>query len=173
MIDESFEEQTCDAIWIPKTEILDKRLVTTMGSFLASCSEDQIHAGYEELFAPLRGINGKQSIIEDIKEKTGIMCDRFICEAVNCLYHCMIRGIVATEIPRLVLSPISGLDLSSEESDESYSCAKIVRGCLWEVFASLVVLILSEGESDAPASTFDAIRRTRYIESKLYATNYN
>lgn len=167
-----YGESSDDGIWSPKTEDLDKRLVLAMGSFLASCSEDQVHFAYEELFSPTRGINGNRSLIDDVMRKSGLMATSYIREATNCLYQCIIRGIVATEVPRLLLSPLAQPD-DDEVDEESYYHAQWIRGFLWESFASVVVLILSNGAPDAPVSSLDAMRRTRYLEETLYERNEN
>ncbi len=156
----------CDHVWVPKCPSHDLSLIESMSRFVRNFSETEIEAAFEHLVSAESGLNQSQSLVDDLLEKSGQVSHQYIREALMSLQNFVVRGSAASEIPRVLLC-----DIRDNSDDQVW--IDLYRGCLWDLFASLVVLLLAEGDKEAPASCFDAIARTRYLETKLYSIEEN
>lgn len=157
---------SCDHVWVPKCPSNDLRLIKTMSRFVSNVSETEIETAFEHLVSAESGLNQSQSLVDDLLEKSGEISHQYIREALMSLQNYVVRGSAASEIRRVLLC-----DIRYDSDDLVW--IDLYRGCIWDLFASLVVLLLAEGDKDAPASCFDAIARTRYLETKLYSIEKN
>ena len=156
-----------DHLWVPRYVRCDSRLITSMCSACEKFSHDEISIAFEYLCSKESGLNKSQSLVDDLIEKSGPFAKPYIDRALQTLQTWVFRETLSTEIARVLLSELALFD------DEFVIETQVYRGCLWELFSSFVVVLLSHQDPLAPASCFDTITRTRWIEEKiLQSTKY-
>ncbi len=128
-------------------------------------SHEQIIIAFEFLCSNNSGMNKSQSLVDDLYEKSGPFAKPFVEQALVSLQKFVIQGSLGLEIEKIFLSE----NLDNGEDDESIIETQVYRGCLWELFMSLIVVLVAGDDLSSPASCFDTIARSRYLEERIYS----
>ena len=153
-----------DHVWVPRSSCQDDRLIEAMAQVLEDTSVDDAIAAFNRLVCKDSGIDGSRSLVDDLIIKSGDNCKPFIESALEELERLVKNGLAPFSIPKILLTKPSP-NLSKKFQVDS----EIFQACLWDLFASLIVLILSgEDYRSCPASCFDTMKRTKFLEQKIF-----
>ena len=158
----------CDHWWVPTCPTQDSRLMKAMTQLISSTPQEDVEDAFEHICSENSGISGSQSLVQDLIEKSGPSSHAYIEVALSMLQTYIVRATAGQDVLRVLLD--ESLSDYPDKNSESAVHIRWYRGCLWELFSSLVVAILTRGDMAAPASCFDALNRSRFLEEKLYST---
>ena len=163
-----------DHVWVPRSSCRDDRLIEAIAQVLEDKSLDDTVAAFNHLVCKDSGIDGSRSLVDDLIIKSGEYCKPFIESALGELERIVKNGLAPFSIPKILLTkPSPNLSKKSQVDSE------IFQACLWDLFASLIVLILSDEDyRSCPASCFETMKRTKFLEQKIFVysekqTNYS
>ena len=150
-----------DHVWVPRSSCRDDRLIEAMAQVLEDTSVDDAIAAFNRLVCKDSGIDGSRSLVDDLIIKSGDNCKPFIDSALGELERRVKNGLAPFSIPQILLAkPSPNLSKKSQVDSD------IFQACWWDLFASLIVLILSgEDYRSSPASCFDTMRRTKFLNT--------
>jgi len=154
-----------DHIWVPRFLHGDHKLISSMCRMSKKFSHEQIIIAFEFLCSNNSGMNKSQSLVDDLYEKSGPFAKPFVEQALVSLQKFVIQGSLGLEIEKIFLSE----NLDNAEDDESIIETQVYRVCLWELFTSLIVVLVAGDDLSSPASCFDTIARSRYLEERIYS----
>ena len=163
-----------DHVWVPRSSCRDHRLIEAMAQVLEDTSVDDAIAAFNRLVCKDSGIDGSRSLVDDLIIKSGDNCKPFIESALRELERQITNGLAPLSIPKIFLAKPSPTLSKKSQVDSD-----IFQACLWDLFASLIVLILSDEDyRSCPASCFETMKRTKFLEQKIFVysekqTNYS
>ena len=144
------EEECWELVW-PPSLVDDKELIGNLLELIQDqCKFDQHEAAWKYVCNPTSGLNGDMSLLDELREKSGKVCEPFMNEIISNVF-----GQIGTQQFGRLVEEIFNYSIPNNDHDENdeqtleIESMKLYQGVTWELVAIFSTILLCGPTTEA------------------------